>query len=704
VVNVHVAVAGEPRSPASSGTESRPAEERDSDVTFLRTVEEGATDRSYGIHVANLAGVPGPVVDGASEVLDRLREEKAIEARGGSDEGSEPVQAVFDLGSGQFVAGGGSEETAETTTEEAASDGGGLDPELEESPDDPEDAFHVHVASDGDEDALGDGHVVRDDDDVAGGVFGQSVDGRRSVVGEHHDGVDRRPVVGEVRGAAFAAVDCRCKRRGYRVGGAFSVRETTTSSRFVALGARVATASVLRVVSVGRYMRQIKVMVPDESLDEVRAVLDDESIDYVVTRSATTEERVLVEFPVPTQAVEYILDELRGTGVDDSRYTVITATETAKTANFHELEDRFVAGPEEDDSVAPEEIRGKALGMHRDNLTYYGLTLLSTIVATSGLLLDSPAVVVGAMVIAPQVGSALISGVGIVLDDRRMLAVGFRSQVLGFALAIGGAAAFGFLLKRGGFVSSLLAVSNVSQVASRVSPGLLTLAVAICAGAAGALALATALPVSLVGVMIAAALVPAAAAVGIGLAWGAPHIALGAGLLLLVNAVAVNLSAFVVLWYLGYRPPDWAAADGLSVLVQEWETVATVVVLVGLLVAASTLLAAPITFERAATGAVEDVLEGPGYAEVELVRVRADVGVGLGLSPAEGQSVTVTVNRPADTAYPRLPDRIAAAIAAETDREVAVVVEFNDRSRTAPPGGDAAAADRPPRPVARRAV
>jgi DNA mismatch repair protein MutS len=115
VANVHVA-----------------AEERDGDVTFLRTVEEGATDRSYGIHVANLAGVPGPVVDRASEVLDRLREEKAIEARGGSDEGSKPVQAVFDLGSGQFAAGGGSATTAETAaTGDAASDGGGLDPELE---------------------------------------------------------------------------------------------------------------------------------------------------------------------------------------------------------------------------------------------------------------------------------------------------------------------------------------------------------------------------------------------------------------------------------------------------------------------------------------------------------------------------------------------------------------------------------------------
>ncbi|WP_435063062.1 DNA mismatch repair protein MutS [Halobaculum sp. EA56] len=94
VANVHVA-----------------AEERDGDVTFLRRVREGPTDRSYGVHVADLAGVPDPVVARADEVLDRLREEKAIEARGGetgADAGGDggTRQAVFDLSAGEFVGGG----------------------------------------------------------------------------------------------------------------------------------------------------------------------------------------------------------------------------------------------------------------------------------------------------------------------------------------------------------------------------------------------------------------------------------------------------------------------------------------------------------------------------------------------------------------------------------------------------------------------
>ncbi|WP_338727259.1 DNA mismatch repair protein MutS [Haladaptatus sp. DJG-WS-42] len=75
------------------------ADERDGDVTFLRTIRDGPADRSYGVHVAELAGVPRPVVTRADDVLDRLRTDKAIDVRGGS---GGTKQVVFDLGSGQL--------------------------------------------------------------------------------------------------------------------------------------------------------------------------------------------------------------------------------------------------------------------------------------------------------------------------------------------------------------------------------------------------------------------------------------------------------------------------------------------------------------------------------------------------------------------------------------------------------------------------
>ncbi|WP_435185076.1 DNA mismatch repair protein MutS [Halobellus sp. EA9] len=109
VENVHVAV-----------------DDSGEDVTFLRTIEEGPTDRSYGVHVAELAGVPDPVVSRADEVLERLRAEEAVEAKGSGGGGSDsgPTQAVFDLSSGQFVDGNGSDRGADASGAAEATDGG----------------------------------------------------------------------------------------------------------------------------------------------------------------------------------------------------------------------------------------------------------------------------------------------------------------------------------------------------------------------------------------------------------------------------------------------------------------------------------------------------------------------------------------------------------------------------------------------------
>ncbi|ERG90716.1 MAG: DNA mismatch repair protein MutS [Haloquadratum walsbyi J07HQW1] len=99
------------------------AEERHGDVTFLRTVEPGPADRSYGIHVAELAGVPDPVVTRARDVLSTLRADEAIEVEtqnradtsnrdqqkrttGGANSEETTQQVVFDVNTGDIRVAG----------------------------------------------------------------------------------------------------------------------------------------------------------------------------------------------------------------------------------------------------------------------------------------------------------------------------------------------------------------------------------------------------------------------------------------------------------------------------------------------------------------------------------------------------------------------------------------------------------------------
>ena len=189
------------------------------------------------------------------------------------------------------------------------------------------------------------------------------------------------------------------------------------------------------------------------------------------------------------------------------------------------------------------------------------LTVVSAVIATAGLLLDSPAVVVGSMVIAPLIGPAMTASVGTVVVDNEMFGRGVKLQAMGVLLSIASAAVFAWFVRTVNLVPPFTDVTQIPQVRERLSPDFLSLAVAVGAGVAGSLSLTTGVSSALVGVMIAVALIPPAATVGIGIAWGRPMVSLGSGVLVMVNILSINLASLVVLRYSGYRPTRWFQLD-----------------------------------------------------------------------------------------------------------------------------------------------
>ncbi|WP_306059762.1 TIGR00341 family protein [Natronococcus wangiae] len=423
-------------------------------------------------------------------------------------------------------------------------------------------------------------------------------------------------------------------------------------------------------------MRLIQVLVPEEKRDDALRVLDDENLDYVRTSECSGGvDAELVTLPVPTQAVEHVLTSLREVGIEDE-FVVVSSIETARTPQIDELEERFVNGREEDDSISQDEIRTKALNMTPGWVTYYAMTLLSAVVATAGLLLDSPAIVVGSMVIAPQISAALTGTVGLVLDDRRMVLGGVSSLVIGLVVAMLGALAFAWLARSGEVVPVPIDITAIEQVQNRISPGLLALAVGVCAGAAGAFGLATAIPVSLVGVMIAAALIPAAAAVGIGIAWGDVGVTLGAFVLVAINATSILLAGLAVFWYLGYRPEGWTPGDVRANLTRDRLGTIAITIVIGtvVLAGAGVVLGQHVTFENEVNDEVKTVLADEEYEDLELVELQTEFHDGGAV--ADETEVTVVVRRPADSVYLSLATVIEHALEERTGHDVSVVLEF----------------------------
>ena len=414
-------------------------------------------------------------------------------------------------------------------------------------------------------------------------------------------------------------------------------------------------------------------MVPTGKLEAVLGVLDEEDVDYALSDETSGRDyTAVVTFPLPTSAVEPILDRLREVGIERNAYTVVIQAETVVSERFEALEERYESDEEEAGNgtrIAREELVARASEMAPTVRPYVLMTALSAIVATAGLLLDSPAVVVGSMVIAPLIGPAMAASVGTVVDDPDLALRGVKLQALGGAVAIGSAAVFALLLRTANVVPlSAEEVFAIGEVRERLAPDVLSLVIALGAGAAGAVSLASGVSSALVGVMIAAALVPPTAVVGIGIAWGEPSTVLGSGVLVLVNVLAINLVALVVLWRYGYRPQLWFREDeARATTVKRVAALAVALLLLtGLLGAFTYSSYRTADFEDEATAAIEAEL--PPEATVLDLEVTYE-----GFPLQTPRLVVVTVGYPPSSSPPAAGDDIRERVTAVSPEPIGPV-------------------------------
>lgn len=177
---------------------------------------------------------------------------------------------------------------------------------------------------------------------------------------------------------------------------------------------------------------------------------------------------------------------------------------------------------------------------------FYAYISLSSAIAIFGLLLNSAAVIIGAMLVAPLMSPILATAQGIVQGNLRMIQRAGATTLKGASVAIGVATVIAALF------AELL---PTEQILARTAPNLLDLGVALAAGAVGAWAVSRASgAAAMPGVAIAVALVPPLCVVGYGLGTSQFWISGGAFLLFLTNLAAIILVGALVFVLLGFRP------------------------------------------------------------------------------------------------------------------------------------------------------
>jgi uncharacterized hydrophobic protein (TIGR00271 family) len=256
-------------------------------------------------------------------------------------------------------------------------------------------------------------------------------------------------------------------------------------------------------------------------------------------------------------------------------------------------------------------------GPERSNKSsrFWILLTLAALIASAGVVADSTATVIGAMIVAPLMTPIQGSMLAVVIGDRANLA-----RCLGLVVAGAWAAiAIGFAVGLAA-VNDVVAQTNL-QVAGRVSPSLVDLLVALATGVVGALALARRdIPDSL-GVAIAIALVPPLTVAGLTLESGAVDQAIGALLLFVTNVVAILATGAIVMALYGVhrlRPADAGERSTISrgsALV----AIGVMTVLVGIPLAVSSMSIAEDTKAQAdAHDAGQEWADGVGWKLVDV--------------------------------------------------------------------------------------
>ena len=280
--------------------------------------------------------------------------------------------------------------------------------------------------------------------------------------------------------------------------------------------------------------RLIHILVPASQSDRLRDLID--RLDNVDCWHDPAGELALFAVQVPAEQVECVLDPVQASfGITEGFRAVVLPVE----AILPREEETGGGGPVEQDKpksasrISREELHADLGGNTRITPVFLTMVVLSTIVAAVGLANDSPAIVIGAMVMAPLLGPNMALSLATTLGDGTLAVRALRANGTGLLLAVFVALVCGLLLD---------VDPCAKEISCRIHVGPVDLVIALAAGVGGALAFTSGVPSSLIGVMVAVALLPPLVLFAMLLAGGHAREAVGALLLFGSNVISVNLA------------------------------------------------------------------------------------------------------------------------------------------------------------------
>lgn len=220
------------------------------------------------------------------------------------------------------------------------------------------------------------------------------------------------------------------------------------------------------------------------------------------------------------------------------------------------------------DAVVWEEVEARTEEMTELSLSFMAFMVLAMLIASVGILLDQPILIVGAMVVGPEFGPLAALCVALVERRGALVRRSVRALAVGFPVGVIVTVLVTLAFKAGGQVPDDFAPSDHPLTSFISNPDFFSFFVAFVAGTAGVLSLTSAKSGALIGVLISVTTIPAAANIGVATALGTAGEAGGAAAQLGLNLVAILLAGVLTLsaqraWYAHRRRSHDHSAGGV---------------------------------------------------------------------------------------------------------------------------------------------
>ena len=300
-------------------------------------------------------------------------------------------------------------------------------------------------------------------------------------------------------------------------------------------------------------MLHVRIASPPGLTERLLQALTTDGVEDLVVLQARRPDGDVVQFDLPRGSANAVFQRLRDPQLAGLRSVMIEAVDASLTEPesarpaFHRDAQHGELAP----VWEMVEAGIRAGGIYPPS--FFILLVIAALIAGVGILTNSQILIVGAMVVGPEYGAIIAVALGIERHRARPVRQGLTALLAGFLIAIAAAVIFGAAIRWSGHTPSAYE-QGIRPVASLIdSPNLFSVIVAVLAGVVGVVSLTLSRASALIGVFISVTTIPAAAALGLALAYqtwaraggAALQLLLNAGLLILVGAATLRVQRWI---------------------------------------------------------------------------------------------------------------------------------------------------------------